>query len=60
MAGDRNKGSGSTNTRREYQCFICGASFPSYPQQKKHISRSHGKSTKGYDKILENEGGKYW
>lgn len=60
MAGNRNRGSGGTNSRVEYQCFICGASFTSYPQQKKHISRAHGKSTKGYDKILENEDGKYW
>lgn len=48
------------NTRKEWNCFICGASFTSYQQQKRHISRAHGKSTKGYDKILENEGGKYW
>jgi len=45
---------GGVNSRKVYPCFICGASFESYPAQKKHISRAHGKSTKGYDKVLEN------
>jgi hypothetical protein len=48
---------GGVNARKEWPCFICGASFGSYQQQKKHISRAHGKSTKGYDQMMERVNG---
>ncbi len=48
---------GGVNKRKEWPCFICGRSFNSYPAQKKHISRDHGKSTKGYDQMMERANG---
>lgn len=49
------RGHGGENKVRSYPCFICGASFESYNSQKRHVSRAHGKSTKGYDQELEKE-----
>jgi len=49
------RGNGGVNKIRIYPCGICGQVFTSYPSQKKHLSRAHGKSTKGYDRMLENE-----
>jgi hypothetical protein len=51
------RGDGGINKRQEWPCFICGRSFGSYQAQKKHISREHGKSTKGYDQMLERVNG---
>ena len=49
------RGNGGVNKIRVYPCAICGAVFQSYPSQKKHVSRVHGTSTRGYNRILEKE-----
>lgn len=40
---------------RLYPCGICGEKFPTYGAQKRHLSRIHGKSTVGYDRLLRKE-----
>jgi len=49
------RGHGGENKVKTYPCYICGTSLPSYGAHKRHISTVHGKSTKGYDRILEKE-----
>ncbi len=45
---------GGVNKLRVFPCGICGAGFETYQQQKRHLSRAHGKSTAGYDKMLRD------
>ncbi len=46
---------GGINKARVYPCSICGVGFESYQQQKRHLSRAHGKSTAGYDRMLRDK-----
>ncbi len=45
---------GGVNKKRVYPCSICGAGFESYGAQKRHLSRAHGRSTAGYDRMLRD------
>jgi|14BtaG_2_1085337.scaffolds.fasta_scaffold00059_7 hypothetical protein len=49
------RGHGGMNKRRMYPCFHCGASLESYSAHKRHISKYHGQSERGYDKSLQDE-----
>ncbi len=53
---DRNRrGEGGVNKVRTWPCSMCRGVFSTYGEQKRHISRAHGKSTKGYDRVLRDE-----
>ncbi len=45
---------GGVDKKRVYPCGICGKNFPTYNEQKRHLSRAHGKSTAGYDRMLRD------
>ncbi len=45
---------GGVNKARVYPCNICGKGFSTYNEQKRHLSRAHGKSTAGYDRMLRD------
>ncbi len=53
---DKNRrNGGGVNKVKVFPCNICGAGFPTYGAQKRHLSRDHGKSTSGYDRLLRDQ-----
>ncbi len=53
---DRNRrGGGGINKVKTWPCSMCGKVFPTYGEQKRHLSRVHGKSTAGYDRVLRDD-----
>ncbi len=53
---DRNRrGEGGVNKARIWPCNMCGKTFSTYGEQKRHLSRAHGKSTAGYDRVLRDD-----
>lgn len=52
---ENKRGHGGVNKVRSYPCYQCGAQLETYSAHKRHISKAHGQSERGYDKMLLNE-----